>query len=170
MLDSLKEYINDTIRSLLNQVIRVGMVTTTYPGEAKVRVKFPDADDLTTYKLSVLFAKTYADQVYHMPDTGDHVLCIFLPFGLEQGFVLGAVYSTVDPVPVADQDKHHTAYSDGTTIEYDRKLHKMDTRYMDGTTVIYDAAVHRLSVNCVGFVTVNSAVRVNITAPNVNIN
>ena len=107
----------------LKQCIRVGVVTSTDPGAATVRCKCVDADGLITYPLRVLNHKTLDDKAYWMPDVGEHVLCLFLPYGNEQGFVLGAFYSEADTPPVSDQDKRHVAYEDGTWWEYDRKNH-----------------------------------------------
>ena len=60
-----------------------------------------------------------------MPDVGEHVLCAFLPIGVEQGFVLGALFSRADATPVADQDKRHVEFEDGTWLQYDRKAHTL---------------------------------------------
>ena len=113
------------LRELLKQVVRVGVVTSTDPAAATARVRCADADNLVTWPLRVLNHKTCADKSYWMPDVGDQVLCLFLPLGPEQGFVVGAFYSSADQPPVRDQDKHHVLYKDGTWLEYDRKEHKL---------------------------------------------
>ena len=38
---------------------------------------------------------------------------------------MGSFFSSADPVPVADGDKHHMTFKDGTWLEYDRKNHKL---------------------------------------------
>lgn len=122
----------------LKQVVRVGVVTNTYPDKATVRVKCSDADGLVTWPLRVLAHKTHKDKAYWMPDIGEHVLCVFLPYGHEQGFVIGALYSDQDQVPVADQDKAHTLFDDGSRFEYDRKTHRavLDMTAPSGSMVI----------------------------------
>lgn len=52
------------------------------------------------------------------------MLCLFLGNGLEEGFVLGSMYGAQTP-PVSSGDKFHRTFSDGTTLEYDRKAHKL---------------------------------------------
>lgn len=116
---------NAGLAEALKQAIRVGVVTSTDPAAATVRVKCVDADGLITYPLRVLNHKSVDDKSYWMPDVNEHVLCLFLPYGLEQGFVLGAFYSESDKPPVENQDKHHRIYKDGTWHEYDREEHKL---------------------------------------------
>ncbi|EGJ51841.1 phage baseplate assembly protein V [Desulfocurvibacter africanus] len=116
------------IRSLearLNQSVQVGEVTSVDAarGTAQVRLATPgNADGLITHDLPVLVRKTHADKDYAMPDVGEQVLCVFLPMGLETGFVLGSFYSSRDTPPVASADKWHVTFSDGTSLEYDRAV------------------------------------------------
>ena len=120
MLDRLKEWITQYIKSVLESTVRVGVVNSTDPKTSTVRVKFDDDDGLISYDLRVLVRKVKKDQDYWMPDIGDHVLCVFLPFGLEQGFVLGSFYSSADTPPVDSQDRIHFQMQDGATFYYDR--------------------------------------------------
>lgn len=119
------------IRSLearLNQCVQVGEVTSVDAarGTVQVRLATPgNPDGLITHDLPVLVRKTHADKDYAMPDPGEQVLCVFLPMGLETGFVLGSFYSSRDAVPVASADKWHVTFSDGTSLEYDRAVNKL---------------------------------------------
>lgn len=132
------------IQDALAQAIRVGEVVSTDPASATVRVKIHDADGLVTYPLRVLQHKTLHDQQYWMPDVNEHVMCLFLPYGAEQGFVLGAFYSAADTPPVSSQDKDHTVYKDGTWHEYDRDEHKLHGEIKGEFDFIVDedAALH----------------------------
>ena len=121
MLDRLKEWITQYIKSVLESTVRVGVVNSTDPKTSTVRVKFDDDDGLISYDLRVLVRKVKKDQDYWMPDIGDHVLCVFLPFGLEQGFVLGSFYSSADTPPANSQDRIHFQMQDGATFYYDRQ-------------------------------------------------
>ena len=58
-----------------------------------------------------------------MPDTGEQVLCLFLPLnnGLSLGFVLGAFYSLIDRPPVADSGKTVINFEDGSRLIYDKE-------------------------------------------------
>jgi len=108
------------LESALRQMVRIGFVTEVLPEEGKVRVQLRDADCLETFVLPVLVHKTRCDKDYWMPDLGEHVVCVFLPIGLQVGFVLGAFYSIKDLTPEQSPDKHHLRYLDGTWLEYDR--------------------------------------------------
>ena len=110
---------------MINELVRVGVVTNAYPDKGTVRVHLVDVDDSVSYELPVIFRKTLKDKSYWMPDIGEHVVCLFSGQGLEQGFVLGAIYSSADAVPVSSKDKCHITFEDGTVIEYDRAAHKL---------------------------------------------
>jgi phage baseplate assembly protein gpV len=108
----------------------------------RVRVKFADHDDMTSWWLPVLQKKTKGDKFCHMIDVGEHVACM-MDDKLEVGVVLGAMYSKRDPVPVVSTEKDQVRYADGTVKEYDRALHKDDIAYMDNATFSYDAENHK---------------------------
>ncbi|MCB2187689.1 MAG: phage baseplate assembly protein V [Deltaproteobacteria bacterium] len=113
------------LEEMLAQVVRVGMVTQTDPKSHKVKVLFPEQDLLESDWLWVVAHKTHADKAYWLPDRDEQVLCLFLPNSHEVGFVLGAIYSDKDPVPVESQDKAHIRFQDGAWAEYDRNSGEM---------------------------------------------
>lgn len=126
------------LEELLGNIVRTGIVSATNPTNGTVRVTFPDRDNLVSNPLPVLYPKTHADKVYHMPDVGEQVLCVFLPSGVEQGFVVGSMYSTSDATPAASQTKHVVEYKDGTREEFDTSSSTKKTTV--GTTeVLQDA-------------------------------
>lgn len=122
MLSELMERL-ERLEETVRHMVRIGTVEALLSDVARVRVRFADADGMVSYDLPVRFEKTQDDKDYCMPDIGEQVLCIFLPYGLEQGFVLGAVYSEADEVPVISEHKKHRRFADGTWREYDREKH-----------------------------------------------
>lgn len=122
----------DRIEEMVRHVVRVGVVVSTNPAAGTVRVQLGDADSLVSYDLPVLQRQTLKTKDYAMPDVGEQVLAAFLPFGIEQGFVLGAMFSRADAVPVADQDKRHTDFGDGSWVQYDRAAHRMQAHVEEG--------------------------------------
>lgn len=138
MLERIKSWTTEHVRSVLESAFRVAVVSSTNPDKATVRVRIGDHGDLVSWDLRVLARKSSQDQDYWMPDIGDQVLCLFLPIGLEQGFVLGSFYSTTDPPPVQSQDKRHVLFKDGTTFEHDRSTHAavLDMTGPNGTLTI----------------------------------
>lgn len=103
---------------------RRGIVTRTEPATGRVRVRFPDRDDVESWWLEVGQPKTLHDKVYWMPDVGEHVAVLMDENG-EAGVVLCALYSSADPPPVDSQDKLHILTKDGNVIEHDRALHRL---------------------------------------------
>jgi phage baseplate assembly protein V len=61
---------------------------------------------------------------------------------------MGAIYTKQTTPPVATPDKHHIAFGDGTTIEYDK-------------------AESRLTIVCAGDVSVTSSTKIEAIAPSV---
>lgn len=122
MIQELEEKIN-ALEAKVNQMVREGIVTEVNPEKATVRVRLHDSDSIVTKELPVVFQRTFENKSYDMPDINEQVICIFLPNGFEQGFVLGSLYSIVDKPPVTDPNKKHYRFPDGTWFEYDRKEH-----------------------------------------------
>lgn len=122
--------------SALTQMVRVGTVSSVNEKNGTVRVLFGDADangkPLISDELPVLTRKSLRDKSYWMPDVNEHVLCLFLPFGLRQGFVLGAFYSQADAVPVADKDVMHVIFDDGSWFSYHRGEHRLSGHVVNG--------------------------------------
>ena len=84
--------ISEQIRAFLMNIIRVGEVTKTVPSKHMVRVAFPDDGDVS-HELPVICPNTKDNSDFHMPDVGEDVLCVFLPGGIEDGYVLGSFYA-----------------------------------------------------------------------------
>ena len=106
---------------------KFGTVSAVDAKTCRVRVRLPDYDNLRTAWLPVLQAKTLRDKHYHLPDVGEHVVVLLDGRG-EDGVVLGAVYSSSDPAPVASGDKHHVRFDDGAEMEYDRASHQLTVK------------------------------------------
>lgn len=100
-------------------VFTAGLVSQVDDAKGVARCRLPDLDNLETDWLSVLQRNTSQNQAYWMPDVDDQVM-VLCDENLEEGCILGAVYSEVDTPPVSTRDKYHVKFSDGTTLEYDR--------------------------------------------------
>lgn len=104
--------------------MKIGVVTAADSEKCRVRVQFPDRDEVVSYWLPVMQKKTLKDKAYWMPDIQEHVVCL-MDENDEFGVVLGAIYSDADTPPVDSQNKCHIVFEDGTVIEYDRSAHKL---------------------------------------------
>lgn len=105
-------------------MLKFGIVTNIDENTAKARVKFAE-DGILSHLLPVLQAKTLKDKFYTLPDIGEHVVCL-MDENLEDGVILGAIYSDADNVPVISKDKLKIRFNDSTEIEYDRLKHVLN--------------------------------------------
>ena len=94
-----------------------GIVAEAKPGFARVR--FDDLDALVTSWLPVIHQKTQDDKVIWTLDIGEQVACLMDSY-MEDGCIVGAIYSDIDAPPVASKDKFHVSFKDGGSFEYDR--------------------------------------------------
>lgn len=115
-------------------MFRVGLVRQQDSQRARVRVAFPDRDQMLSYWLPVIAFKTQDDKGYWMPDLGEQVVCLMDEHD-EAGAVLGAIYSAADVPPVQSADKYHVSFKDGASFEYDRAAHALAVSLPGGSTL-----------------------------------
>lgn len=101
---------------------RRGIVVAVDEVTGRVRVQFPERDGVVSWWLDVLQDRTKGDRSYWLPDPGEYVGCMMDEHD-EAGAVLGSIFSTEDPPPVADANKRHRVHKDGAAFEYDRAAH-----------------------------------------------
>lgn len=134
--------------ALLSDLIRVGVVSSVNDAAPTARVTFADRDDIVSYDLPVLVKNTKDNKDYWVPEVDEQVLCLFLPSGVEQGFILGSFYSDGVTPPASTGAKRRTVFGDGTSVEYDRDSHTL--------TVDVPPSGGNVIVNAQASVTVNS--------------
>lgn len=93
-----------------------GVVAAARPGFCRVR--FDDLDGLESAWLPVIHPKTQNDKVVWTLDVGEHVACV-MDRNMEDGCILGAMYSEVDLAPVDKSEKFCVQFRDGGAFEYD---------------------------------------------------
>lgn len=135
MIQELMARIRD-LEQRVENMIRVGVVSSITPDKGTARVAFSDRNNLVSHELPILVKQTLAVKDYYIPDVGEHVVCVFLPNGVEAGFILGAFYSDSDTTPVAAQKKRHITFDDGTVIEYDRESHTLLVDVKGDATIV----------------------------------
>ena len=124
------------IKQTLERIIAVGEVVEVNPQTHRVRVKLKGRQGIITDFLPVLVPMSYKDKVYTLPKVGDTVLCLFLPYGIEDGFVLGSFYTLNDKKPANDENIHMIEFEDGTRVEYDKTAHKLSVNIPQGEAYI----------------------------------
>ena len=140
--------------------IKVGTVCKTDPASHTVRVVYPEDDNTESHELRVLVPNTYYNADYAMPDLDEDVVCLFLPCGSVEGFVLGSFFTGEVKPPASSQDIRMVRFKDGTTIAYDRAAHTYDIE-IENTHIHADRAA--VTVNTPRQVIVNSE-NISVTA------
>jgi len=107
----------------IEDVVKVGNISDIFPEEGMARVTFPDRDNMTSGKLQIL----YRGQDYYMPSVGDQCLCLFLGNGMEDGFILGTLYSINNKPNTSGQIVRKVQFGDGGYIEYSQGDLKIKT-------------------------------------------
>jgi phage baseplate assembly protein V len=123
-------------------MFRTGIVQAQDLANARVRVRFPDRDQMVSYWLPICFRKTQNDKEYWIPDLGEQVVCLMDEHD-ENGTVLGSIYSSVDqpptdpntghPVQSGDIEQH--TFKDGMTVQYNRATHAVTIALPAGATI-----------------------------------
>lgn len=135
------------LSSKVNNLFRIGTVTSLKPDCALARVVFEDRDNMESADLPVIVRNTLSNKDYWMPDVGEKVLCLFLPLGLEQGFIIGSYYVQGNIPAANDGNKRAVEFEDGTRVEYDRSAHKLQIDIpADGGQVVINSQA-KVTVN-----------------------
>lgn len=135
---------------------RAAIVRQQDPASGRVRVAFPDRDNLLSYWLPIVVPKSQNDKAYWIPDIGEQVVCLMDEHD-EDGCVLGAIYSVVDTPPVSSADKWHVTFKDGAEIEYDRAQHALSITLPAGATVSVGAGSSTIQIDSSGDILLNAA-------------
>jgi len=122
-----------------------GIVREVDAKTARARVEFEDADNMSSFWLSVNMSGAGKSKVYSMPDVNSQVNCLMDERG-EEGTIIGAIYSDEDKPPVEDENHVHMALEGGSTIDYDRTSGTLqinlagEAQITAGKTIIIKAA------------------------------
>lgn len=136
---------NEDIQEIISKLIRIGEVSSVNAAAGTARVVFDDENSLVSNDLQVLQKNTINNKDYYMPDVGEDVICLFLPNGIEEGFILGSVYAGEITPPESSCNKRTVVFSDDTKISYDRETHILSVN-IGGTSITADGS----SVNVKG--------------------
>ncbi len=89
-------------------VFTTGIVSEVDDKKGWARCQLPDLG-VETYWLKVLQRNTLDNKAYWMPDINEQVMMI-CDENLEEGCILGAIYSEADTPPVDTREKYHVAW------------------------------------------------------------
>ena len=97
---------------------RRGLVTDLDPATCRVRLQLPDADGVLTDWLPVVVPFSMGARAFWMPRVGSQVVAL-LDENLEDGAVVGAIYSSADSPTQTDPSVFAVEFEDGTLLSYD---------------------------------------------------
>lgn len=143
---ALRQFLENNSELVAN-IIRVGEVTSVDPKGYKARVRFIDQEDTESYDLFILGANAGRKKRFLTPDVGDSVLCLFLPSGVETGFIIGAYYEDSSERPGDSGDVDIVEYEDGTRIVYDLQSGALS---VSGAALVEVSDVQEVSVEVGG--------------------
>ena len=149
----------------LNDLIKVGEVSSIDPATGTARVVFDDEDGTVSYDLPILQRNTYKTKDFHSVTVGEDVLCLFLPTGPEEGFILGSFYAGEITPPESTKDRRTTVFEDGTVIRYDMASHTA-TVIIGSTQIVANQT--SVTVNCSN-ATVNATSGVTLNTPKTDV-
>lgn len=163
----LEQRTNDERTASLEGLIRIGEVTSVNPEKLTARVTFDDDDGMTSFDLPILQRNTMKNRDYASVDIGEDVVCVFLPSGVEEGFIIGTLYAGEITPPQSSQNVRMVEFEDGTVLKYDRSAHKLSASVVGDVEV---TASGKADITATGSVSVTSSKKIVLTAPSIVLN
>lgn len=160
-------------------VPRYGYVSDFDPDRMMARVRFPDLGDLISGWLPVGVMNSLNNHDEFALDIDEHVFCIMMGSGVEEGIILAAIYDDKNKPSNKNREQRYTKFQDETEIYYDRDKHKLHAKFNDDTNIYYDGQTHELRAENsqgsfirmqAGELELHGENHVSITAPRIDLN
>lgn len=107
------------------ELVKIGRVSSVYPDRCTAKVVFEDKDNLISGELPVIQRGSQDNKSYWMPTIGEQVVCLFLPNGRGDGYILGTTYNDEDKPAAQSVHKRKIRFQDGAVMEYDTEQHRL---------------------------------------------
>lgn len=104
---------------------RYGYVSDYDPEKHAARVRFPDMDDLVSGWLPVGTRNTKENFYEAGLDIDEHVFCLLLGNGTEEGIILCSLYDDTNPPLKKDLNEQRIKFKDETEIFYNRETNEL---------------------------------------------
>ena len=151
----------------VSDIIRIGQVSSVDPETCRARVAFDDLNDMVSADLPILQDNTVKAKTYHLPEVGEHVLCVFLPSGMQTGYIIGSYYTDGNMPKKTGAGIYYAEYEDGTVIEYDINT---STLTVDAAKDITIKTAGNINVQAAGAISIHSDTSITMSAPKIDIN
>lgn len=143
-------------------MLRFGNITEFDPAKGYARVRFLD-DEIVSDWLQVIVSNSLQNKYFHSFDVNEQVACL-MDENLEDGVVLGAVFSDSISPDGGSKDIVRVKFSDDSSIEYNRATHEYNIDIKGKINIKSDS-----EVNIETQVAKIDAEMVDITATNISI-
>jgi phage baseplate assembly protein V len=138
-------------------MFRVGIVQAQDVPNCRVRVIFPDRNQMVSWWLPIIRQGTQNDKDYWIPDIGEQVVCLMDEHD-EDGAVFGSIFSSADTTPSgATGDTRILAPKDGAVFSYNRATHALNVSLPNGGTVTVTANGATIEIDSSGVIHLISA-------------
>lgn len=124
------------------QIVREGKISAVFPERHTVRVEFEDKGNLVSDELPVLTTWALDNKMFHMPDVGETVVCLFASNAdnTGTGWVIGSRFHDKSTPNANKQDITRIDFKDGTFLQYDRSKHELRVKcvgniYINGKNI-----------------------------------
>jgi len=162
----LAEKVTELERRLTNQII-TGKIIAVDDATAKVRVK---SGEIETGWRPWVTTRAGDDQSWWAPSAGEQVL-LLSPSGLiENSIVLPSIFQNAIPPGQTSDQIAALAFSDGTSIEYDKGAKKLTVNVAPAGAKLHLIAKGGVDLNSSGDINITAVGNVNISGANVNLN
>jgi len=131
----------------------------------RVRVQFPDRDNLVSYWLPVIVPKIHDDKFFWQPDIGEQV-AVIMDTHDEDGYVVGSVPSSVDQAPAGfGPGIFYVGFHDGTSVKYDRTSHELTVTLGTGAAfTLTQPAGGAITLDATGNIVLQAASSITLSA------
>ncbi|OPG98421.1 hypothetical protein B2I21_08710 [Chryseobacterium mucoviscidosis] len=104
------------IRSIISNMAKVGICSTSDEDSGTLTATFPDRDDMVSGVLPIVYMGGIGKR-RGVPQPGDTVACFFLGNGMSDGFCIGNLYDVEDPP--GEEGQEGVYYDDGSCVYFD---------------------------------------------------
>jgi len=125
----------DNVSEELKKLIRWGVIVSVNQNNT-ARVQFSDIDNIVSYDLRILVNNANKNKYQAPPDVGCNALCIMMPTGNSDGFILGTFYNEKNTAPINSLNQvMHWRFEDGTVLDYDKSTSTL-TANVNGPVIV----------------------------------
>ena len=153
-------------------MLRYGNISEFDPQTGYARVAFID-DGIVSDWLQIIVKNSLGNKYFHAFEINEQVACL-MDENLEDGVILGSIYSDVTPPESGNSNVVKVNFSDGSMIEYNRQSHEynLDIKGKININATSDIKIESDSVVNVSALTANitSTTLTKIESPTIQLN